>query len=109
MEWGCACTGEHRMTTDRARCFDCSEWCYPGALCVRGEYAKLEARVAEIEKRLEPVALARRFHECYELLAPEFRYSTRKESAVPWDEVPEPNRSLMVAVATAIAHEALDR
>lgn len=43
--------------------------------------------------------LARDFHETYERLAPGFHYDTRNESAVPWDEVPEPNRSLMVAVA----------
>jgi hypothetical protein len=43
--------------------------------------------------------LARDFHETYERLAPGFHYDTRSESAVPWDEVPEPNRSLMIAVA----------
>ena len=38
-------------------------------------------------------------HEAYERLAPDFGYETRRESAVPWDEVPENNRRLMVAVA----------
>lgn len=42
---------------------------------------------------------ARLFHETYERLAPLFGYETRKESAVPWEDVPEPNRSLMTAVA----------
>lgn len=32
--------------------------------------------------------LARLFHETYERLAPEFGYKTRKESAVPWKDVP---------------------
>jgi hypothetical protein len=45
------------------------------------------------------------FHEKYERLAPEFGYKTREESAVPWDEVPEQNRSLMVAVCTEILDE----
>ena len=44
--------------------------------------------------------IARRFHETYERLAPEFGYETRKESAVPWEEVPEQNRNLMIAVVS---------
>lgn len=43
--------------------------------------------------------LARAFHEAYERLAPSFGYETRRASAVPWEDVPEPNRSLMIAVA----------
>ena len=42
--------------------------------------------------------VAQAFHEAYERLAPQFSYETRQASAVPWDEVPEPNRSLMIAV-----------
>ena len=42
--------------------------------------------------------LARQFHQAYERLAPQFGHETRKESAVPWDKVPEKNRSLMTAV-----------
>jgi hypothetical protein len=42
--------------------------------------------------------LAQLFHETYERLAPSFGYETRKESAVPWDDVPEQNRALMVVV-----------
>lgn len=44
--------------------------------------------------------IARRFHETYERLAPRFGYETRRESAVPWRQVPERNRKLMVAVVT---------
>lgn len=51
---------------------------------------------------VSPEALARFFHEEYERLAPEHGYETRKESAVPWVEVPEPNRKLMVAVADSV-------
>lgn len=43
--------------------------------------------------------LARAFHEAYERLAPSFGYETRKESSVPWEQVPENNRRLMTAVA----------
>lgn len=46
-----------------------------------------------------PEGLARLFHETYERLAPSFSYETRRASAVPWDDVPEPNRLLMIAVA----------
>ncbi len=42
--------------------------------------------------------IAKAFHESYERLAPEHSYETRKASAKPWDEVPENNRKLMVAV-----------
>ena len=42
-------------------------------------------------------ALAQRFHEIYERLAPQFGYVTRRKSAVPWADVPERNRALMVA------------
>jgi hypothetical protein len=54
----------------------------------------------------DPVRLARRFHELYEELAPVFGYETRHESAVPWDEVPQANRHLMVAVCAALIAEA---
>lgn len=47
----------------------------------------------------EAECLAARFHEAYERLAPGFGYATREASAVPWSEVPEPNRGLMLAVA----------
>jgi hypothetical protein len=49
--------------------------------------------------------LAKRFHETYERLAPQHGYATRKESAKPWDEVPEPNRSLMIAVCQSLIDE----
>jgi hypothetical protein len=38
------------------------------------------------------------FHATYETLAPEHGYTTREASAVTWEDVPEPNRSLMIAV-----------
>lgn len=49
-----------------------------------------------------PEALAQRFHETYERLAPGFGYETREASAVPWDDVPEANKALMVAVCAEI-------
>lgn len=49
-----------------------------------------------------PEDLARRFHEAYERLAPSFGYETREESAVPWDDVPEQNRALMIAVCAEL-------
>jgi len=51
----------------------------------------------------EPGAWARMFHEAYERMAPQYGYITRRASAVPWDEVPEPNRRLMEAVAAEVA------
>lgn len=47
-------------------------------------------------------ATAKAFHEAYERLAPSFGYETRKESAVPWEQVPEQNRALMTAVCAEV-------
>ena len=49
--------------------------------------------------------LAQIFHDNYERLAPEFGYTSRKTSAVPWVNVPEPNKSLMIATAKAVMRE----
>ena len=46
--------------------------------------------------------LAQFFHETYEELAPRFSYKTRQASSVPWSQVPEPNKSLMIAVAEKV-------
>lgn len=43
------------------------------------------------------IDLAKRFHEAYERLAGNHGYQTRKDSAVPWDEVPTKNKTLMIA------------
>jgi hypothetical protein len=42
--------------------------------------------------------IAQAFHEAYERLAPDFGYKTREASAKPWAQVPEQNKSRMVAV-----------
>ena len=52
-------------------------------------------------------ALAQRFHETYERLAPSFGYETREASAKPWGDVPEQNRALMVAVCQELADAGL--
>ena len=49
--------------------------------------------------------LARRFHETYEALAPNFGHETREESRKPWADVPANNRSLMIAVADVLLDE----
>lgn len=48
------------------------------------------------------------FHSHYERLAPDFGYVTRPDSAVPWSQVPEQNRRLMVAVAGHVIRDILD-
>jgi hypothetical protein len=42
--------------------------------------------------------IARQFHFTYERLAPRFGYETRPETAVPWEDLPDENRKLMIAV-----------
>jgi hypothetical protein len=51
---------------------------------------------------MTPEELAQLFHETYEELAPNYGYTTRRASAVPWKDVPEPNKSLMIAVAEKV-------
>lgn len=46
--------------------------------------------------------IARAFHETYENFAPNYGYKTRKESAVPWEDVPGPNKALMIAVVAEL-------
>jgi hypothetical protein len=53
--------------------------------------------------------IAREFHETYEALAPRFGYDTRPESAKPWEDVPMPNRGLMIAVVwSLLVREVID-
>jgi hypothetical protein len=42
--------------------------------------------------------IAKEFHKTYERLAPNYGYKTREASAVPWEEVPEQNKKLMIGV-----------
>lgn len=67
----------------------------PTVACPNG--CTSEKLMASID-RIAAEELARAFHEVYESLAPAFGYETRNESAVPWEQVPENNRRLMVAV-----------
>lgn len=57
----------------------------------------------------EDEAVARAFHEAYERLAPQFGYRTREASAVPWEDVPQANRDLMVATVASVKHVILAR
>lgn len=52
-------------------------------------------------------ALAKRFHEKYERLAPYHGYKTREKSAVPWDEVPKENKDLMIQVCAELLREGI--
>jgi hypothetical protein len=48
-------------------------------------------------------ALARRFHDTYERLAPDHGWQTQESTrGKPWDEVPEHNRGLMLATVAAL-------
>jgi len=52
--------------------------------------------------RLSAEGLARKFHEEYERLAPEFGWKTRERCRKEFDELPERNRELMVEVARCV-------
>jgi hypothetical protein len=53
-------------------------------------------RLKELNKIKEVVFIAREFHKAYEKKAPLFGYKTRKASAVPWKDVPDNNKMLMM-------------
>lgn len=53
--------------------------------------------------------VARAFHEVYEGQAPDHDYKTRKASAVPWEDVPDKNKRLMVSVVTELARRGVIR
>lgn len=42
--------------------------------------------------------IAKCFHETYEKLAPNYGYKTREATAVPWEDIPNQNKRLMIAV-----------
>lgn len=67
-------------------CDDCGN-----TLCVCGVINNFIATNAE--------QIARKFHETYERLAPATKHV---RTAVAWDDVPEQNRALMVAVVTEL-------
>ena len=46
----------------------------------------------------EAEKIAKHFHQTYEELAPSFSYETREASRTEWENVPENNKKLMVAV-----------
>lgn len=43
--------------------------------------------------------VAEQFHAAYEHAAVNLGYATREESRVPWDEVPDKNRAVMIETA----------
>jgi hypothetical protein len=49
--------------------------------------------------------IAQAFHEQYERLAPAFGYKTREASAVPWADVPDDNKHLMIEVVDTLLGE----
>lgn len=77
------------------------------------EQVREDALDVNFPERLERPALAERaaaaFHEAYERLAPTFSYRTREASAVPWADVPESNRQLMIAVVTELIEDGVIR
>lgn len=50
-------------------------------------------------------ALVRAFHAAYEDLAPDWNYETKLETRVPFDELPDDNKGLMLAVGMRVWHQ----
>ncbi len=49
-----------------------------------------------------PTDVAKEFHRQYERMAPSFGYETRAETARLWDHLPDDNRRIMEATASAV-------
>lgn len=74
--------------------------------------AEMDARAlatADREEALRLDRIASAFHETYERLAPQFGYSTREQSAVPWAEVPNNNKRLMRATVRDLLDKGIIR
>lgn len=56
----------------------------------------------DITRSINACEIAKAFHDTYERLAPTFTYKTRPESAVPWADVPQVNKQLMIATVVAL-------
>jgi len=63
------------------------------------------------EPNLKPLScadeLARRFHDTYEKLAPDFGYKTRELSAVAWADVSYNNKQLMIATCKSLLEQGI--
>lgn len=55
------------------------------------------------------VAVAKEFHTAYEQVAPNYGYETREASAVPWEDVPEQNKQVMIATVAALIGQGVIR
>ncbi len=64
----------------------------------------------EAKKRgVDAARIAQSFHDTYERLAPSHGYETRRDSAKPFADVPEANKSLMIAaVSELLAHGVIE-
>lgn len=56
-------------------------------------------------RREENIVIARNFHYRYEQLAPFYRWSTNDLSRVPWDDLPDNQRELMLATIGALRQD----
>ncbi len=68
----------------------------------QAEFNQVEPWGAEPNIEAEAETLAEQFHETYERLAEGFGYKTRGESAVPWANVPQANKLLMIATCAEL-------
>jgi len=78
-----------------------------------GEYQKLRITSREIlalpsgDEVERAEALAERFHEAYEQLAPYHGHKTNKETAVPWKDMPHNHKQLMVHVCAKLLRQGI--
>jgi len=68
----------------------------------RQAYQQIRQLIENQPKNIKAEELARTFHEEYEKLASRFNYETRKETKGDWENLPNNNKQLMIAVAEAV-------
>lgn len=99
--------GEFRPSAHTAQALEQAlEW-LPGSIAriLDGGDPVAAQKADEGDRPADAEQIARAFHEAYEKLAPQYGYKTRRASAVPWADVPESNRSLMIATVSALLDE----
>ena len=53
-------------------------------------------------EKIDSEEVARKFHEIYERLAPDYGWDTNKETKKSWNDIPESNKQLMIAVSREV-------
>lgn len=95
-------TQEMRKPNKRWTCFVCGETCEWDD----DHYDEWQEKM-ELEAELKTIA--KQFHKTYERLAVEYGWKSQESCQVPFEQLPEENRELMLAVVREVCTPLFDR